>query len=131
MSGISPVIAAAGPRRRRRPSGEPPPLPHRIERRTVASLALVGATSIVAVVLTTGPGLRSVTAVDVAVLHAVARLRFEAATGVIEAAASLGSQPVARTVGWVTLVILLLARRWRHLVVYVLVTLTATLVIVS
>jgi membrane-associated phospholipid phosphatase/tRNA A-37 threonylcarbamoyl transferase component Bud32 len=130
-SGISPVVAATGPGRRRRPSGEPPPLPHRFERRTVVSVAFVGVALLLGAVLTTGPGLRSVTAVDEALLRAVTRLRIEAATGVVEGAAALGSESVVRAIGWVTLAILLLARRWRHLVVYVLVTLATTLIVLG
>jgi len=130
-SGIIPVVAATGPGRRRRPSGEPPPLPHRIERGTVASLASAGAALLLGAILTTGPGLRAVTAVDVTLLQGMARLRVDAVTEIVETAAALGSEPALRIVAWVTLVVLVVARRWRHLVVYVLVTLATTLTVLG
>ena len=62
--GITPVVAAPSSGRRRRPSGEPPPLPRRIEWRTRASVVLVGAVLGLAAAMSTGPVLRLVTALD-------------------------------------------------------------------
>jgi tRNA A-37 threonylcarbamoyl transferase component Bud32/membrane-associated phospholipid phosphatase len=128
---ITPVVSSASSGRRRRPSGEPPPLPRRIERRTSASVLLVGATVALAAAMSARPVLRAVTAVDLAILRGLARLRSGPATDVMDGVAALGSESVVRGVAWATLAVLLVARRWRHLVVYLVVTLATTLLVTA
>ena len=125
--GITPVVSGTG--RRRRPSGEPPPLPWRVERRTQLSLLLLAAVVALAVLLSSRAGLRAVTAVDVMLLRGLARLRTDVGTEIADRVALLGSTAVVRGVAWLTLAVLLVYRRWRHLVVYLVVTLVTTLVV--
>jgi tRNA A-37 threonylcarbamoyl transferase component Bud32/membrane-associated phospholipid phosphatase len=126
---ITPVVAEAGTGRRRRPSGEAPPLPWRVERRTQASAVLVVATLGLALAMTTTPVLRGVTSVDLAILHGLARLRADPVTEVMDDVIALGSAPVLRGAAWATLIVLVVARRWRHLVAYLVVTLTVTVLV--
>lgn len=84
---------------------------------------------VLAVVLSTGPGLRLVSEVDGVVLRLLARLRSDPVTDVMQGVEALGAEPVVRVIAWLTLAILLVARRWRHLVVYLVVTLATTLLV--
>jgi len=129
--GVVPVVSTGLTGQRRRPSGEPPPLPWHLDRITVTAVALVAAALGLAAGLGSGPVLQVVTSVDVWALQALARLRTQPVTELAEAAAALGSDTVVRGVAWATLAALLLARRWRHLLVYLVVTLTGTLVLVG
>jgi len=127
--GISPVVSVGSTGRRRRPTGEPPPLPHRVERRTGFSLLAVAAVLGLAVALASDPMLRVVSTLDLTVLRALARLRSGLATDLAEGVAALGSDLALRAVGWATLAVIVVARRWRHLVGYVAITVTTTLVV--
>ena len=126
---ITPVVSTPRVGRRRRPSGEPPPLPWRVERRTRASAVLVAVTLALALAMSAGPVLRAVTSLDLVVLDGFAGLRSDPLTELMGVVAGLGSDGVVRAVAWTTLVVLLVARRWRHLVVYLVVTLTTTLLV--
>jgi membrane-associated phospholipid phosphatase/tRNA A-37 threonylcarbamoyl transferase component Bud32 len=128
---VAPIIAAASTGRRRRPSGEPPPLPRRIERRTRASAVLVAATVLLAIGLRTDPVLRVVTSVDVAMLQGLARVRVGPVTAVADRLAAVGSVVVIQAIAWMTLAVLVVTRRWRHLVIYFVVTLGTTLVVAA
>ena len=106
-------------RRRRRPSGEPPPLPRPIYRSgrvyvalTVASLLAWGAVAAVPDWAVT------VRRWDDAVLRWIADRRTSAATEGVEALGFLGSVWLWRALRWGTLVALLVWRRTRHLFVY-------------
>ena len=129
--GIVPVVSTGLTGQRRRPSGEPPPLPWRLDRITVTAVVLVAAALGVAAGMGSRPVLRTITAMDVWTLQALVRLRAEPLTELAEAATAVGSDTVVRGVAWLTLVVLLLARRWRHLVVYLVVTLAGTLLVVG
>jgi membrane-associated phospholipid phosphatase/tRNA A-37 threonylcarbamoyl transferase component Bud32 len=59
----------------------------------------------------------------------VARLRTGPGTEVAQGVAALGSDVVVRVVAWATLAVLVATRRWRHLVGYLLITLTTTQVV--
>ena len=106
------------PRRRRRPSGEPAPLPR-------GALSTSGrAWLILAIVLLPGalvwfiPPLAAVmTGVDEALLQGVASLRVDALTPVMRGLQTLGSPWTIRVLLWVTIVVLVVFRRWRHLFV--------------
>jgi tRNA A-37 threonylcarbamoyl transferase component Bud32/membrane-associated phospholipid phosphatase len=100
-----------------------------VERRTQVFAVLVVATLGLALAMAATPVLRVVTSVDLALLRGLARLRSDAVTDVLDGVAVLTSTPVLRGAAWATLVVLVLARRWRHLVVYLVVTLTVVVLV--
>jgi tRNA A-37 threonylcarbamoyl transferase component Bud32 len=108
---------------RRRPTGQPPPLPRSIQRTGVwwaaAAVVLVTLAKVVF-----GPARRSlgvvVTVWDDAVVRWLAGLRLPGLTGLMEAVvASTGSAGMIGALRWGTLLALLALRRFRHLVVFV------------
>jgi tRNA A-37 threonylcarbamoyl transferase component Bud32 len=111
---------AVRPPRRRRPTGEPPPLPHHIQtsgaRWLAAALLLVALT-----VLVFAGGLRGlavdVTVVDDAVVRWLAGLEAPGLVGVWRALAALSSWWVLNALLWGLLLALLVLRRFRHLIV--------------
>ncbi len=117
--------------RRRRPSGEAPPLPHPISASGWAYLAV--ATGILAawVLLYLGFGSQPFEALvrfDVAVLQWIERHRSDALTAVMLDLHALGSEWTVRGLRWGTLVALVVLRRFRHLAVFLGVTLVVTAV---
>ncbi len=109
--------------RRRRPTGQPPPLPHSIQRSGVwwAAAAVV---LVVAAKVAFGPARRglgvAVTVEDDAVVRWLAGLRVPGLTGLMQAiVASTGSVGMVTAVRWATLLALLALRRIRHLIVFV------------
>jgi len=110
-------------RRRRRPTGAPPPLPRSLQPTGVWWLAA-------AVLLVTlariafGPARRTlgvaITVWDDAVVRWLAGLRLPGLTGLMEAiVASTGSVGVVGALRWATVIALLALRRIRHLLVFV------------
>jgi tRNA A-37 threonylcarbamoyl transferase component Bud32 len=108
---------------RRRPTGEPPPLPRSIQPTGVwwvaAAVVLFALTRIVF-----GPARRSlgvaVTVWDDAVVRWLAGLRVPGLTGLMEAiVASIGSAGMIGVLRWGILVVLLVLRRFRHLLVFI------------
>jgi membrane-associated phospholipid phosphatase/tRNA A-37 threonylcarbamoyl transferase component Bud32 len=105
--------------RRRRPSGEAPPLPRPLStgRYWLAATGLV--------VLLWVPALANsrinnyILTFDLALLNWVLRLRTGALTAVMQGVDMLGSPWVIRGMFWATLLVLLLTRRIRHLFVFV------------
>ncbi|HSP27610.1 MAG TPA: hypothetical protein VLN74_03595 [Ilumatobacteraceae bacterium] len=114
-----PVDADAGPSApgaaRRRPSGEPPPLPRPVSVTTRAYGALGLATVVLAVALTTVSGTRVLTALDLTVSRALERVRSELLTDVAEIVMILGGSTTFRLLAWTTLIVLLVTRRFQHL----------------
>ena len=108
---------------RRRPTGEPPPLPRSIQPTGVWWVA--AAVVLVALTRTAfGPARRSlgvaVTVRDDAVVRWLAGLHLPGLTGLMEAiVASIGSAGVIGVLRWGTLVALLVLRRFRHLLVFI------------
>jgi tRNA A-37 threonylcarbamoyl transferase component Bud32 len=104
-------------RRRRRPAGEPPPLPRRIG---VTGWWWVGAGTLAIVgwgiALANAGG--AVLPVDQWMLEALARLRTPALTRVMEPLAALGSRTAIVVLGWATILVLVADRRFRHLFVF-------------
>src|SRR5215208_5631199 len=109
--------------RRRRPSGQAPPLPRSIQPTGVwwaaAAVVLIALAKI-----TFGPARRSlgvaVTVWDDAVVRWLAGLRLPGLTGLMEAiVASTGSVGTVEVLRWATVIALLVLRRFRHLVVFV------------
>jgi tRNA A-37 threonylcarbamoyl transferase component Bud32/membrane-associated phospholipid phosphatase len=117
------VLPAQRPERRRRPTGQPPPLPRSIHRTGVWwAAAAVGLVALAKVAF--GPARRSlgmaVTQWDDAVVRWLAGLQLPGLTGLMEAiVASTGSAGMIGVLRWGTLVALLALRRFRHLVVFV------------
>ena len=117
-------VAAAIPsrttRRTRRPSGEPPPLPRHLQTSGVGWL-VAAAIVVAAAVVVFARGLRGV-AVDVSVAdHSVVAwlqdIRAPGSVGVFQVLAWLSSWAVLNAVGPALLVTLIALRRFRHLVV--------------
>jgi tRNA A-37 threonylcarbamoyl transferase component Bud32 len=100
---------------RRRPSGEPPPLPRPVTPGTGAFMVAGVLVTLLWVALTTDVGVRVVTRVDLVVLDALARLRTDALVDVADRVTALDSVWTLRIVGWTTLIVLVVVRRFQHL----------------
>jgi tRNA A-37 threonylcarbamoyl transferase component Bud32/membrane-associated phospholipid phosphatase len=105
----------ASVRRRRRPSGEPPPLPRPVSTSTRWFGAACAAGAALSVALMTNRGTRVITGLDLAVTRWFAAARSDAATEAFDLIASLGSTTTFRLIAWTTLVVLLATRRFQHL----------------
>jgi tRNA A-37 threonylcarbamoyl transferase component Bud32 len=106
--------------RRRRPSGQPPPLPHHLQITGVGWLT--AAVALVALsLLVFGGGLRgpavTVTVVDDAVVRWLGGLQLPGLLGAMRAVAALGSWTAINLLLWGLLLALLILRRVRHLLV--------------
>ena len=112
---------------RRRPSGEPPPLPRPVSPGSRLSLLACALVVLVWAALATPLGTRAVTAVDVAVLDALTRLRNDTVVDVAREVAGLGSLWTFRVLAWTTLLVLIAVRRFQHLLVVLAVVLVVTL----
>ena len=104
-----------GPAVRRRPSGEPPPLPRPVSRGTRAFLVAGVLVVLLWAGLTTNVGVRVVTRVDLVVLDALAEVRTDALVDVAQSVMALGSLWTFRVVAWTTLLVLVAVRRFQHL----------------
>ncbi|HEU4353968.1 MAG TPA: RIO1 family regulatory kinase/ATPase [Actinomycetota bacterium] len=104
---------------RRRPSGEAPPLPHELGRtgRIWLLLALYLAI-VIAIAMSYGPLRRATETVDTAVLRFFAELRTPWLTDLALVVSALASRWTIRILRWMTIGILVIFRRWRHLVVF-------------
>jgi membrane-associated phospholipid phosphatase len=112
-----------GAARRRRPSGEPPPLPRELRRSGrfwVWTLSAIGLLYVVGffVSRTTGAAL-AVERWDDAVLRAIAHLRTPWLTRGARGAAVMGSDNVNLVLRWAVVVALIWFRRWRQLAVFI------------
>lgn len=106
-------------RRRRRPSGEPPPLPRHLARSGTWWLAASAAVVLAWVLIWATRALWVFDLVDTRVLQAFAQVRSAPLTRVALAAGALAT-PVAVYVLWVANFAALIAfRRWRHLFVWI------------
>ena len=106
-------------RRRRRPSGEPPPLPRHLNASGKWWLAASGAVVVAWIAVAMTGSVSLFDAADTRLLQAFARLRSPALTRVALVAGGLAT-PVAVYLLWVAnFAILIVLRRWRHLFVWV------------
>jgi len=106
-------------RRRRRPSGEPPPLPRHLNASGKWWLAASGAVVLAWIAVAVTGSVSLFDAADTRVLQAFAQLRSPALTRVALVAGGLAT-PVAVYLLWVAnFAILIVLRRWRHLFVWV------------
>jgi tRNA A-37 threonylcarbamoyl transferase component Bud32 len=124
---LPPVLATSPLGRRRRPSGEPPPLPRHIEHSTRWYLLLLGLAAVIWAGLSIQPVLALITRADLAVLHAVATLRSAPLTKVMLSVDAVRSGWTVRVAFWGTIAVLAAFRRFRHLAAYLVVFLTAAL----
>jgi tRNA A-37 threonylcarbamoyl transferase component Bud32 len=91
--------------------------------------ALVAATVVLEVAMAVRPLRAAITAADLGVLKALARLRFDLGVDVLDAVTLLGSTWVVRVAFWGTLLVLLAARRAHHLAAYLAVLLVGSLAV--
>ena len=105
-------------RRRRRPSGEPPPLPRHLNASGKWWLALSSGVVAgwVAVVVTDSVAFFDL--LDTRVLQAIAAVRSPTLTSVAEAAGVLATDRAIHVLWVANLVVLVACRRWRHLFVW-------------
>jgi membrane-associated phospholipid phosphatase/tRNA A-37 threonylcarbamoyl transferase component Bud32 len=116
-------LAPPGTRRgrRRRPTGEPPPLPRHLESTgvgwMVAAVALIALTLLLFTVGRYGRGI-SFTVVDNWVVERLAGLRTPGLTRIMRGVTGLlGSIWTIKVLAWTTLVVLVVYKRFRHLIV--------------
>jgi tRNA A-37 threonylcarbamoyl transferase component Bud32/membrane-associated phospholipid phosphatase len=110
--------------RRRRPSGEAPPLPHHLQTSGVGWLVALVVLVVLSIVVFGGglPGPAvTVTVLDDALVRWLAGLDAPGLAGAWQALASLGSWWVLNTVGFGLVLVLLALRRFRHLILAVIV----------
>jgi tRNA A-37 threonylcarbamoyl transferase component Bud32 len=114
------VNAPVRRRTRRRPSGEAPPLPHRLNASGWGWLAVAAVITVYWLVVAVHPraALWLVVA-DHNVLEWVSGLRAGWLTPVMRTAGQPATSHVLLVTWWVALVVLLLWRRWRHLFVWI------------
>ena len=123
-------LAGAGivrERRRRRPAGEPPPLPRRLGTTgwwwlVLGTIAIVGSTAIIGLPIPFSQsylfGGGKLPSVDQRVLEGLAGLRTPTLTRAMVVVAGLSAQWMIAALGWATILVLLAARRFRHLLVF-------------
>ena len=106
-------------RRRRRPSGEPPPLPRHLSASGKWWLAASGAVVLAWIAVAVTGSVSLFDAADTRVLQALAQVRSPTLTRVALISGALAT-PIAVYVLWVAnFAILIVLRRWRHLFVWV------------
>jgi tRNA A-37 threonylcarbamoyl transferase component Bud32 len=115
--------------RRRRPSGEPPPLPRHIDHTTRWYLVLAGLAAALWVGLTIPAFLGIVTRADLTVLRAVATLRSDPLTRVMLDIDAVRSLWTVRVLALGTIAALIALRRFRHLAAYLVVLVAAELLV--
>jgi membrane-associated phospholipid phosphatase len=104
--------------RRRRPSGEPPPLPRSLNTSGRWWLGLSAVVVLLWVLVLATGSLAVVDLADTRMLQAISRVRSPVLTEIAEFAGGLAT-PVAVKVIWlVNMAVLLVFRRWRHLFVW-------------
>ena len=113
-----PLDPPVRPTARRRPTGAPPPLPHPVSVTTRAWLVLaVVVLAGVVVISVRAPSLRLDNQVNTAVLRFFARARTPWLTGVARGISEAGSGWGATVAGLSAVVLIIVFRRWRHLLV--------------
>src|SRR5690348_9705415 len=117
-AGAAPAPGAAPARSRRRPSGEPPPLPRHVPPSAVWYLAGLAVTVALWVALRLPPAASALNRADDAALRLLAPLRTPAATSMARAFDHLGSSLVIRVLASATIVALVAFRRFPHLIAY-------------
>ena len=104
----------------RRPSGTPPPLPHRIDRSGLIWLGIAVVATGAAVAIFAGGLTRwavDVTVIDDAVTRHISQAAIPGLTGIASVVAEAGAAPAIVIVAYLLLLTLIALRRFRHLVV--------------
>jgi tRNA A-37 threonylcarbamoyl transferase component Bud32/membrane-associated phospholipid phosphatase len=124
-----PPLIAASPRGRRRPSGEPPPLPRHIDHTIRWYLALAGIAGALWATMSVPAVLGLITRADLAVLHAVAAVRTAWLTRLMLDVNALASPWTVRVLAFGTIAVLAAYRRFQHLAAYLVIFLAAVLLL--
>ena len=127
-SEVTPLIAASLRGRRRRPSGEPPPLPRHIDHSIRWYLLLAGVAGVLWAGMSVPAILGLITRADLTVLRAVATVRTAWLTRLMLDVNALAS-PWVRLVLFGTMAVLVAFRRFRHLAAYVVIVPAAALLL--
>ena len=106
------------PRSRRRPTGEPPPLPRELGRAGRGWAWLTAAVLLVWVLVAVAGLGRQIDALDGWVLRHIVALRTHAVTAVAKRLQALGSPHAIVVMRWVILAVALTFRRFRHIAVF-------------
>jgi hypothetical protein len=121
----APTATRPAARSRRRPTGEPPPLPHHLQTSGVGWLVATVVLLVLAIVVF-GRGLRglavNLAAFDSAVVGWLAAIDLPGFRAVMRGLAALSSWWVLNSVAFGLLVVLLVLRRFRHLIIWVILT---------
>ncbi|HKA67745.1 MAG TPA: phosphatase PAP2 family protein [Actinomycetes bacterium] len=126
-AGAAPAVTRARPRRR--PSGEPPPLPRELQTSGKWWLGLAAAVLVFwVVVAVTRRTAVSVDVLDNRVLEWFTSLRSDPLTAVMKVAGVLGTAYALQALWYGNLLVLVIWRRWRHLFVWLGATLTVVLI---
>jgi membrane-associated phospholipid phosphatase/tRNA A-37 threonylcarbamoyl transferase component Bud32 len=106
--------------RRRRPSGEPPPLPRELNRTGLSWAALAGGVVVfwILFLLTKGAIATPFERLDQWILERVADLRSSRLTSLMRGVHALGSDWTLRLPGWAAVLVPLLFKRFRHAIVF-------------
>jgi tRNA A-37 threonylcarbamoyl transferase component Bud32/membrane-associated phospholipid phosphatase len=115
---VTTLIAASPQGRRRRPSGEPPPLPRHIDPGIRWYLLLVGMAAALWAGMSVPAVLGIITRADLVVLRAIATVRSPWLTQVMLHADAPVSPWTVRLLAWGTIAALVAFRRFRHLAAY-------------
>ena len=122
-------------RRRRRPTGEPPPLPRHLESTGVGwMVAAVGLITLTLLVFTAGRYGRGIsfTVADNWVVERLADLRTPGLTRLARAVTGLlGSIWTIKVLAWTTLIILIVYKRYRHMIVAIISVQATSLVAIA
>ena len=119
-----PAPVAGG--RRRRPSGEPPPLPRHLDWSTWWLVLFGAAAALLWLGLWLRPSSRVITAIDLTGVRAIGRQRFRSGTTVLSQLNSVASAWAVPVTGWATIVTLVAFRRLRRLALYLAVLLAVS-----
>ena len=106
-------------RLRRRPTGAPPPLPREIGRsgRLLLTLVIVGGITTLGIILF-GSSAAAADRFDSRFLSWLAGFRTPWLTEVMQALDGIDSRWPLRALRWATIIVLIVFRRWRHLLVF-------------
>jgi tRNA A-37 threonylcarbamoyl transferase component Bud32 len=126
---IRPLVAAPPTGSRRRPSGEPPPLPRQVDRETVLSTAAVLATVALEVALLIDPLRTRITRLDVSILRLLEQVRIAPVVEALDTLLQATEQWPVRVLFLTTVAVLIAVRHLRHLAAYLAVQLLTALVV--
>ena len=108
----------ARPRRHRRPSGQPPPLPKELGRSGRLWVGMVAAMFLFLVLLFLFPIGASLERAESAFMRRLVEFRTEPLDSATRFIAGLGAEWTLRVIRWAIVLSLVVFRRWRHLLVF-------------